>query len=282
MKKCYICNKYLNAKNISKHYRLMHKNSDYCSQVTRGMTFTNNINNPNVFMTQNNYYCPLCKKIMKKQSKYHHNKSLLHQILKNKNSKSNNIFKVNYKKQDLNNQAIINKKNLPPQTDHIIPVNDNNINKNDFIYEKEEIDSKNNVKDITKENENIHKHIAENINLVSKDNNIDSYNAFLFYSNLKYDLGFNSDKIEYNKFNNSITESEVDSSSDLSFDSELYIIPNMDNSQSFETDKDKKIKEEIEYIIQKIEYRKKQELNLKKRRNKEYKKEKRAFQNKNK
>lgn len=171
---------------------------------------------------------------------------------------------------------------MPPQTDHIIPVNDNNINKNDFIYEKEEIDSKNNVKDITKENENIHKHIAENINLVSKDNNIDSYNAFLFYSNLKYDLGFNSDKIEFNKFNNSITESEVDSSSDLSFDSELYIIPNMDNSQSFETDKDKKIKEEIEYIIQKIEYRKKQELNLKKRRNKEYKKEKRAFQNKNK
>lgn len=238
MKKCYICNKSLNAKNISKHYRLMHKNSDYCSQVTRGMTFTNNFNNLKVFMTQNNYYCSLCKKIMKKQSKYHHNKSLMHQILKNKNSKSNNIFKVKYKKHDLNNQAIINKKILPSQTDHIIPVNDNNINKSDFIYEQEEISSKNNLKDTTKENENIHKHINDNINLVSKDNNLDSYNAFLFYSNLKYDVGFNSDKNQYNKFNNSITESEIDSSSDLSFDSELSFIPNNDNYQSFENDKD--------------------------------------------
>ena len=88
---CGICKKEYIKQYISQHFRKIHKNSDYCSIVKKGMTMNINYNKKKIFKKNNTFYCYICNKEIKKHSQYNHVKTYTHKLLMDKFTKATNI-----------------------------------------------------------------------------------------------------------------------------------------------------------------------------------------------
>lgn len=106
---CPICHFPYIKKYFSSHMKNIHKNKEYSRVIKRGMRYNFNKENP-LFMPNNKYYCEICKKAIKNNSLYVHNKSIMHLKLLNLYDKE--IKSKLNKNDDLGNLAPEKKKFL--------------------------------------------------------------------------------------------------------------------------------------------------------------------------
>lgn len=256
---CPLCSNIYIKKYISQHFKSQHPNSEYSKIIKKGMVYPTYFNSNKIFIQNTEFYCSFCNKIIKKNSKYHHNKSKLHLDLVKKSKHNNLIFT------------------------HDEVNNDNYNNGNNIFYNKLTLESDN------ESNSLISKFNLENkafINLMNKPqekyNNLkineNKRTEFFPLDKINTNINLNAYKNNYNDadlntYKNKIISNE--SSSDwLKSDSikSLGYSGNFDFYLPFE--QQKKFEAEIEKIIEKIEERKKFNKELVKWRDRERKRKK--------
>ena len=97
-KMCPICNNPYIKKYLSTHIKNIHPDAEYSKIVKRGIKY--NFKKSLTFLcNQDNCYCHICKKIIKKKSFSSHEKSFLHKqlLLRNKNEIFTEVENKNYK-----------------------------------------------------------------------------------------------------------------------------------------------------------------------------------------
>ena len=153
---CPECSKTFIKQYISTHIKNQHKNSIYAKIIKRGMRYSLN-NKENIFKTNKQIFCSICKRFLKTNSYYMHRKTNIHKLLLeiknndyNKGSnysssliiKNNDIYENNDNIIDLNNKNKDNYDVLCPQdqlkpeiSDKIfVDLNDNKQKQNNFYH----------------------------------------------------------------------------------------------------------------------------------------------------
>ena len=77
---CPECSKTFIKQYISTHIKNQHKNSIYAKIIKRGMRYSLN-NKENIFKTNKQIFCSICKRFLKTNSYYMHRKTNIHKLL---------------------------------------------------------------------------------------------------------------------------------------------------------------------------------------------------------
>lgn len=120
---CPECSKAYIKQYISTHIKNKHKNTIYSKIIKRGMRYTL-INNKNIFKTNKQIYCFICKRFLKNNSYYMHIKTNIHKFLSKIKNDENNKESNSYSPLKLKNNELCENNNN---------VNDHkNINKDNY------------------------------------------------------------------------------------------------------------------------------------------------------
>jgi hypothetical protein len=273
---CGICKKEYIKQYISQHFRKIHKNSEYCSIVTKGMTMNINYNQKKIFKKNNTFYCYVCNKEIKKHSQYNHVKTYTHKLLMEKYTKATNIDEQKSKKEinvgqkDVFSGSPVNHGNKKSEVS-IIYYKENN------VFENESKNEDDNQKVGDEFRDNIYEQTSEIIQSIKEIGGKDKDNSLSFSLNKNTEmLGIHlnnendcSDPEEVTPPNFFETSSYVESESVISLGRQQQKPDNL----LFFVD-DKQFQNEVEKIINRIEEKKKFKKELIKWRDRERKKKK--------
>ena len=260
-KRCYICDKMLKGKYISQHYRRMHKNSDYCSKITRGLNYQNYLKTNTVLSFPNYYFCEICRKSMKMQSRFHHFNSIMHKVNEQEKNQLKEIKRNTMQIEELSSIKLENNISFKDKRQDIANINQEKIisNKSDITVKKVKMTFKRPpIKLKIKLDNNSDEKINHSKN---KDKEEETNNPFVYYASKKYGLDEEKEgeKKNYLEDNNSENSDDSSSSSNSESDSSFSYIN--DSLNYPESEGEKEIREEVERIILKIEEEKRRKKN---------------------